>query len=48
MDPSVSLLPYCSPEIQVIWMECGPVCQFGSPTGEQFDDPTIYDGFTLL
>ena len=45
MDFIVSFLPYRSPETQVISMECNPVCQFGSPTGEHFDDPMPYDGF---
>lgn len=47
MDSTNSHLPYCSPDTQVIWMECGPVCQFGSPTGDQFNDPTVYDGFLI-
>lgn len=47
MDSTNSHQPYCSPDTQVIWMECGPVCQFGSPTGDQFNDPTVYDGFLL-
>lgn len=35
---------YESPETWVIYIESEPVCQTGSPTGEAFDDPSLFDG----